>query len=233
MENNLFDLIMFIIALAFGAWIGFGAGILTEFAIDCTITSYHKLIKFITNTLYKWIKLPKDRLNNNEFKLIITFLIATQLLILLHNIPKWSNILSPEDDFTNETNIILAISFASLILFEVLIHLLIALLLLWWTYTVLSTIPNQNDYEEYDDATYARLQSEKAEYTLIGGGLSLGGLIKSFSTSDIQLEILFFSGYCLLLLGIYYRHLTYAIYMLETKKKLFEIRYTSRCKKIF
>ena len=73
---------------------------------------------------------------------------------------------------------------------------------------------------EFDAKQYAKLQAEKDEFTIISGGLSIEGIITQIETFDKDnFYLLSFIAFFILLCGIAYRHLIYAIYMQEHYKK--------------
>ncbi len=189
--------VIFIVGLVLGGFSGFIAGLSIEQGIKWGIEKCNTFIEYIAEILCKWRNVPRDTFSLGEWRLIIGYYLIELLYISMYHLVQ-----------------------SSCISFVILKGCIVIPCCFIFTILIISTCPKQFDYNEadYTPALYAKLQSQKAEYTLVGGGLSLGSLIKSFSFKDYQFELLFFCGYLLLLVGIYYRHLTYNICILESKK---------------
>lgn len=166
-----------------------------------------------------WLKIPKEKYNNDEWRFVILYPIITSLFITIHKIKCHIDLLNFKTELNDEIISLISICFSSITVFEIFMSILFVIVLWIFAYFILKKIRNQEEYEkEFDSKLYATLQSEKAEYTLIGGGFSIGTFISVDIVSNFQPEFLAFGGYVLLLLGIYYRHITYAIYLQEAKK---------------
>ena len=73
---------------------------------------------------------------------------------------------------------------------------------------------------EFDLEKYAQLKAEKDEFTIIAGGVSLGGIITQLWTLNKEkLGLLAISLLFILLCGIAYRRIVYAIYVQEYYKQ--------------
>lgn len=72
---------------------------------------------------------------------------------------------------------------------------------------------------------YAKLRAERDEYTIWAGIASLFMFVlkevHNVSANSPKISILLISFYILLIIAIYYRHLSQAIYIQETKNNLF------------
>lgn len=100
------------------------------------------------------------------------------------------------------------------ILFVILI-ILLAITTGMWIYKI-----NQAGKKKLSAEEYAKLQSEKDEFKIVSGGLSIEGLISQLGTfSKENFCLLSLTTFFILLCAIGYRHLTYAIYMQEHYKK--------------
>lgn len=173
----------------------------------------------IIQTSCIWLKIPKEKYNNDEWRFVILYPIITSLFITIRKIKCHIDLLNFETELNDEIISLISICFASITVFEMFMSIFFVLVLWVFAFFILKKIRSQEEYEkEYNPKLYATLQSEKAEYTLIGGGFSIGTFISADIVSNFQLEFLAFGGYVLLLLGIYYRHITYGIYLQETKK---------------
>ena len=77
--------------------------------------------------------------------------------------------------------------------------------------------------KSYSPETYSELQSKKVTYSLYGILFSLGAFISAAASNDTKVGAFLLGIDILLLSSISYRHLTYAIYMQEAKKRLYDI----------
>lgn len=79
---------------------------------------------------------------------------------------------------------------------------------------------------------YAKLRAERDEYTIWAGVASLFMFVlkevHNVSANSPKISILLIGFYILLIIAIYYRHLSQAIYIQETKNNLFASWYKKR-----